>query len=736
MANWMRPFGIYLYNACADVVLGGHEHQYERFAPQDPYAIADPQLGIREFVVGTGGAGLVGTAFTSTRRNSEARDGVTWGVLRLTLHPSSYDWKFIPVKGQTFSDSGSTPCHGAKPIVSAGYDQVVNPNVPLNLFATFTDYNNNSPWNYVITWGDGATTTGTVTAPAAVDSIKASHAYSALGPYVLSVAVTDNTGLTGSSYANVTVTNDNVLVAGGNISRCDSQNDDNTANLLDHIGGTVITVGDNAYATGSLTEFQNCYAPTWGRDFPRTKPVPGDKDYQTAGAAGYYSYFGAAAGDPTKGYYSYDLGSWHVIALNSSISTSSGSTQENWLKADLAATTKPCVLAYFHYPLYSSSNGSQVWGSVQPLWTDLYAARADVVLGAHYQFYERFALQTPAGVADALGGIREFVVGTGGQSWSSFGTPLPRSEVRATQTWGVLKLTLHATSYDWQFVPIAGQTFTDAGSTACHSKAALPVASVTVSPSAATVLVGGTQQLTATPLDANGNPLSGRAIAPGAATTRATSEGKSGTAAITVNPVPVASVAVSPSSATVSVGGTQQLTATPLDANGNPLSGRAIDWTTSAPGVATVDANGLVSAVATGSATITATSEGKSGTAAITVSSTPVASVAVSPASATLIVGATQQLTATPLDANGNPLSGRTISWTTSALGVATVDANGLVTAVAPGSATITATSEGKSGTSAITVNAVPVASVAVGAGSATVVVGAPQQLTATLHDA
>ena len=756
MANWMRPFWIDLYNAGADVVLGGHEHQYERFAPQDPYAIADPQLGIREFVVGTGGAGLAGTAFTSTRRNSEARDGVTWGVLRLTLHPSSYDWKFIPVKGQTFSDSGSTACHGAKPIVSAGYDQVVNPNVPLNLFATFTDYNNNSPWNYVITWGDGATTTGTVTAPAAVDSIKASHAYSALGPYVLSVAVTDNTGLTGSSYANVTVTNDNVLVAGGNISRCDSQNDDNTANLLDHIGGTVITVGDNAYATGSLTEFQSCYAPTWGRDFPRTRPVPGDKDYQTAGAAGYYSYFGAAAGDPTKGYYSYDLGSWHVIALNSSISTSSGSTQENWLKADLAATTKPCVLAYFHYPLYSSSNGSQVWGSVQPLWTDLYAARADVVLGAHYQFYERFALQTPAGVADALGGIREFVVGTGGQSWSSFGTPLPRSEVRATQTWGVLKLTLHATSYDWQFVPIAGQTFTDAGSTACHSKAALPVASVTVSPSAATVLVGGTQQLTATPLDANGNPLSGRtvtwttsapgvatvdanglvsAVATGSATITATSEGKSGTAAITVSSIPVASVAVSPASATLIVGATQQLTATPLDANGNPLSGRTISWTTSAPGVATVDANGLVTAVAPGSATVTATSEGKSGTSAITVNPAPVASVAVTPGSATVSVGGTQQLTATPLDANGNPLSGRAVSWTTSAQGVATVDANGLVTGVATGSATITATSEGKSGTSAITV-AVPVASVSVSPTAATILVGGTQQLTATPLDA
>src|SRR6266516_1475390 len=393
---------------------------------------------------------------------------------------------------------------------------------------------------------------------------------------------------------------------------------------------------------------------------------------------------------------------------------------------------------------------------MQPLWTELYTTRADVVLGTHYQFYERFALQTPAGVADALGGRRIIKDRTGGQSWSSFGTPLPRSEVRATQTWGGLKLTLHATSYDWQFVPIAGQTFTDAGSTACHSKAALPVASVTVSPSAATVPVGGTQQLTATPLDANGNPLSGRtitwttsapgvatvdanglvsAVATGSATITATSEGKSGTAAITVSSTPVASVAVSPASATLIVGATQQLTATPLDANGNPLSGRTISWTTSALGVATVDANGLVTGVATGSATITATSEGKSGTSAITVQ-VPVASVSVSPTAATILVGGTQQLTATPLDADGNPLSGRTVTWVSSNTAVATVSASGLVTGVAPGSATITATSEGKSGTATITVNPPPVATVTVSPASASIRVGSTVQLTATLKDA
>jgi len=755
VTDWVRAFWVDLYNAGADVVIGGHFHQYERFAPQDPDGNLDSQAGIREFIAGTGGAGLSGPLFSSIRRNSEALNGTTWGVLQFTLHPTSYDWKFIPAKGQTFSDSGSTSCHGARPTVNAGYDQLVNPGGTANLNATFSDLDgsSSSPWSYTITWGDGSSSSGSVATVAAVDTIKASHTYSTLGQYVLGVNVTDATGLSGSSSANVTVTTDNVLVAAGNISRCDSQNPNATANLLDHIAGTVITVGDNTYASGSLTEFQNCYTPTWGRSLPRTQPTPGDRDYQTAGASGYFSYFGAAAGDPSKGYYSYDLGAWHIIALNSSLSTSTGSAQEQWLKADLAGTTKQCTLAYFHYPLYASQNGSQVWGPEQPLWNDLYAARADVVLGAHYQFYERFAPQTPAGVADSLGGIREFVIGTGGQSWSAFGTPLPTSQVRSTQTWGVLKLTLHATSYDWQFIPIASQTFTDAGNTACHTKGA--VASVVMSPTSGTVSVGGTLPLTATPLDASGNALTDRVVTwtsnatgvatvstsglvtgvgVGSATITATSGGKSATSAITVV-VPVASVAVSPTSATVSVGGTQQFTATPLDASGNPLSGRTVTWTTGTPGVATVSASGLVSGVAAGSATITATSEGKTGNAAVTVP-VPVASVAVSPASATVANGNTVQLTATTLDASGNTLTGRTVTWVSGATGVATVSATGLVTGVAVGSATVTATSEGQSGQSAITVTSVPVASVAVSPSSAAVLVGSTVQLTATPLDA
>src|SRR5207247_776355 len=253
----------------------------------------------------------------------------------------------------------------------------------------------------------------------------------------------------------------------------------------------------------------------------------------------------------------------------------------------------------------------------------------------------------------------------------------------------------------------------------------VPVASVSVTPASATVAAGQSVQLTATPKDANGAPLSGRtvtwssnntsvaiadvngnvtAVAPGSATITAESEGQSGTAAITVTNVPVVSVTVTPASASIQQGQTIQLTATPKDANGNALSGRVVTWSSSNTAVASVDVSGIVTGVAAGSATITATSEGQSGTAAITVTSVPVASVTVSPASASVQAGQTVQLTATPKDVNGNPLTGRTITWSSSNTSVATVNSSGLVSGVVAGSATITATSEGQSGTSAITV--------------------------------
>ena len=289
--------------------------------------------------------------------------------------------------------------------------------------------------------------------------------------------------------------------------------------------------------------------------------------------------------------------------------------------------------------------------------------------------------------------------------------------------------------------------------------AVVPVSSVTVSPASTTLQVGQTVQLTATPKDANGNPLTGRTVTwsssnpsvasvdgsglvtgggtAGSATITATSEGQSGTSSITVSsvPVPVSSVTVSPASASVSAGQTVQLTATPKDANGNPLSGRVVSWASSNTSAATVNGTGLVSGVAAGSATITATSEGQSGTASITVT-VPVASVTVSPASASVPAGQTAQLTATPKDVNGNPLSGRVVTWASSNTSVATVSSSGLVTGKVAGSAMITATSEGQSGTSAITVVHVPVASVTVSPSSASVPAGSALQLTATPKDA
>ena len=257
-----------------------------------------------------------------------------------------------------------------------------------------------------------------------------------------------------------------MLVGAGDIASSGS-GDDATALLLDNIPGTVFTAGDNVYTNGTPTEFATYYEPTWGRHKARTRPSPGNHDYGTSGATGYYAYFGAVAGPAGQGYYSYDLGDWHIISLNSNIAMSAGSVQEQWLRADLAATTKQCVLAMWHHPRFSSgTHGSST--SPQPLWQALYDYNAEVVISGHDHNYQRFAPQTPAGVADPVRGIREFIAGTGGESHYVFTTPIANTEAYNTDTFGVLKLTLYAGGYDWQFVPVAGKTFTDSGSGTCH----------------------------------------------------------------------------------------------------------------------------------------------------------------------------------------------------------------------------------------------------------------------------
>ena len=265
---------------------------------------------------------------------------------------------------------------------------------------------------------------------------------------------------------------DPVLVGAGDISDCARGHDWATAKLLGAISGTVFTAGDNVYPEGSATEFQDCYGPTWGRYLSRTRPAVGDGEYETAGASGYFGYFGARAGSPRNGYYSFDIGAWHAVMLNSECSEVGGcgatSAQMTWLRGDLAAHPWACTIAIWHEPRFSSVRSTPD-GRMNAAWQALYDAGADIVVNGHRHMYERFAPQTPTGVASPYG-IREFVVGTGGAPLVGFSTIAPNSQVRETLTYGVLKLTLHASSYDFSFVPIAGQTFRDNGSAQCHGR--------------------------------------------------------------------------------------------------------------------------------------------------------------------------------------------------------------------------------------------------------------------------
>ncbi len=270
-----------------------------------------------------------------------------------------------------------------------------------------------------------------------------------------------------------------VIAAAGNISDCAYDQDSLTAYLLDSIDGPVLTVGDAAYEVGSLRQYLDCYANTWGRHLDRTYPAPGNRDYGTQGAEGYYTYFGDRATplDPgctrdCKGYYSFDVGDWHIISLNSETPNTVGSEQEQWLRADLAANDSACTLAYWHRPRYSSSQPKKA--AAHDLWNALYDYGADVVLSAHWHNYERFAPQDGNQQYDPEHGIRQFVVGTGGRHYRKFDFIQPNSEVRNSETWGVLKMTLHPDRYDWEYIPIPGQSFTDSGSSPCVSPANAP----------------------------------------------------------------------------------------------------------------------------------------------------------------------------------------------------------------------------------------------------------------------
>jgi hypothetical protein len=244
---------------------------------------------------------------------------------------------------------------------------------------------------------------------------------------------------------------------------------------VDQNPNAVLILGDLCH-TPSANCFNNYYAPSWGRLFSKTHPTTGNHEYLVSGAVYYFDYWngvgktGGPAGDRGKGYYSFDLGTWHIIALNSQCSEAggcnSGSAQYSWLQQDLQSHSNKCTLAYYHIPVFSS--GGRANNNMLQIYTLLYNNSVDVVLDGHDHIYERFAPQNPSGGADSSRGIREFIVGTGGANHTSIATVQPNSEVRNTDTFGALKLTLHPDRYDWKFMPVAGKTFTDSGTTLCH----------------------------------------------------------------------------------------------------------------------------------------------------------------------------------------------------------------------------------------------------------------------------
>ena len=261
-----------------------------------------------------------------------------------------------------------------------------------------------------------------------------------------------------------------VLGAAGNIAKCTNDRDAATALLLDEVD-FVAALGDNAFESGSLTEYINCYDPTWGRFKDFTFAVPGNREYQTPGASGFFDYFGDRVGPRGKGYFSQDIGEWHMIVLNDndSVPFLPGSEQDQWLAADLAVNIQPCTIVISHVPRFTSSNvaGSIERPSRRFLWQRLYDANAELLLHGQHHHYERMVPMTPDGTRDDARGLRQFNVGTGGEAVEEPTAIHPSGEVRSI-AYGILKLTLKPDGYDWAFVGIPGETFSDSGSGSCH----------------------------------------------------------------------------------------------------------------------------------------------------------------------------------------------------------------------------------------------------------------------------
>ncbi|HKC47668.1 MAG TPA: Ig-like domain-containing protein [Gemmatimonadales bacterium] len=559
-----------------------------------------------------------------------------------------------------------------------------------------------------------------------------------------------------------------IFVGAGDISSCSNSGDEATAKLLDAIPdpATVYNIGDDAYDNGSTSEFNNCYNPTWGRHKYRTKPTPGNHEYNSSGANPYYAYFGAAAGPSGRGYYSYDLGAWHILSLNSNVSSSAGSAQDTWIRNDLAAHPKQCLLAYYHHPLYSSTS---TYSSARGLVNALYAYHTDLILNGHRHYYEREKPLDPSGKVDLVNGYREIIAGTGGIGGGSTGSS-SFTETSNGSTFGVLKLYLYDDSYAWKFIPVAGKTYTDSGSAACHSSGGgggggVSASNSLVSASPTSITTGGSSTITVTAKDGSGNTISGASVSlastgsgnsfnqssgttngSGVFTTTFTSTvAETKTISATINSTAItqtASVIVNPASsvsaskstvvATTSsfpAGGSSPITVTVNDGSGNPLSGITVTLSATGSGNSLTQpasstngsgiATGAFSSTGAGSHTITAVAGG------VTLNQQPVVTVTAGPPDAgqstvvaqptSIVVGTgSSTITVTVKDAFGNPISGSNVvlaadgSGNTLTGGGAT-NASGVATGTLSStvveSKTVSATADGAGITQMATVN-------------------------------
>ena len=447
--------------------------------------------------------------------------------------------------GTTVANSAGSPNGTAvgSPAWITGYDFIqdaTSPTAPANLAATADDASVGLTWDangesdlagYDL-YRSTTTPVSTIGAPVNGADLIQGMSYADGGLtngttyYYALVAVdsADNRSAASAEASATPVQGDPLLAGAGDVATCTGTGDEDTADLLETMPSAgVFTIGDNVYENGLLSEFNSCYTPSWGRPGikSRTRPTIGNHDYgnNSNDGGGYFDYFNGAgnfsgpAGDRDKGYYSYDVGDyWHVVVLNSECyfypTRCSASTQEQWLRSDLAANSSKNVIAMWHRPRWSSGPSRPGITTLQPLWQTLYDYGAELLLVGHDHQYERFAPQNAGGQADAAHGVREIIVGTGGAEFSSLGTTAANSEVRNNVTNGVLKLRLHQSSYDWQFVHAAGGTFNDSGTDPVHSPPANALPTATVSLSSSAPRTNDTLTATATKADPDGQPVS------------------------------------------------------------------------------------------------------------------------------------------------------------------------------------------------------------------------------------